>query len=71
MSYGRLARFCSLGSAAVSGVFSGVMITITLGAGYLPVAAAVAIFAGSLTYLAILLAWRLNSEKLSSKGHRW
>jgi hypothetical protein len=47
------------------------MITITLGAGYLPVAAAVAIFAGSLTYLAILLAWRLNSEKLSSKGHRW
>jgi hypothetical protein len=71
VSYQRLAKFCSLGAAAVSLAFSAVMIAITLGVGYLPVAVVVAIIAGSLTYLVILLAWSLNSEKLSSKGHRW
>lgn len=71
MSYRRLARFCSLGAAVVSAVFSGVMMSITLGPGYLPAAAAVATVAGLLAYVTIWLAWTINREKLSRRGHRW
>ena len=71
MSYGRLAWFCSIGSAVVSALFSGVMMAITLGPGYLPVAAAVVAITGLLAYLTIWLAWTINSEKLARKGHRW
>jgi len=47
------------------------MMAITLGPGYLPVAAAVVAITGLLAYLTIWLAWTINSEKLARKGHRW
>ncbi len=72
MSYGRLARFCFIGSATVSAIFSAAMVAISpLGVGYLPVAIVVAVVIGALAYLAIWLAWALNGEELSKKGHRW
>ncbi len=45
--------------------------SITLGPGYLPAAAAVATVAGLLAYVTIWLAWTINREKLSRRGHRW
>jgi len=71
VSYRKLAMACTVGSAAISIVFNAVMIMTSLGLGYLPVAAIVTVTTGSLTYVAIWLAWAVNSEKLSRKGHRW
>jgi hypothetical protein len=71
VSYRKLATLCALGSAAISIVFNAVMITTPLGLGYLPVAAVVTVGTGCLAYLAIWLAWTVNSERLSRRGHRW
>ena len=72
MSYSKLAKYCSIGAAVVSAAFSVTLVATTpLGLGYLPIAVVIAIVLGSLAYLAIWLAWAVNNEELSKKGHRW
>ena len=71
LSYRKMAIGVALGSTAIAIVFNVVMMIVSLGPGYLPLAVISSVIPGPLGYLAIRLAWMANREKLSRMGHRW
>jgi len=70
-SYRLIAIGVALGSTATAIVINVVMIVVSLGPGYLPIAVISSVLPGPLGYLSVRLAWTINKEKLSEMGHRW
>jgi hypothetical protein len=71
LSYSKMAIGMALGSTAIAIVVNVVMMVVSLGLGYLPIAVISSAIPGPLGYLSVRLAWVINREKLSRMGHRW
>jgi len=71
LSYRKMAIGVALGSTAIAIVINVVLIVVSEGLGYLPLAVVSSVLPGPLGYLSIRLGWMINREKLSRMGHRW
>ena len=71
LSYRKMAIGVALASTAIAIVFNVVMMLVSLGPGYLPIAAISTVVPGPLSYLIFRWIWMINGERLSKMGHRW
>jgi len=71
LSYRKMAIGVALGSTAIAIVVNVVMMVVSLGPGYLPIAAISTAIPGPLSYLTFRWIWMINGENLSNMGHRW
>jgi len=71
LSYRKMAIGVALGSTAIAIVVNVVTMLVSLGPGYLPIAAISSVIPGPLSYLTFRWIWMINGENLSKMGHRW